>query len=208
MKTETNFPEVIEKFDKILERGLCNGIGSPDGQMCIEAAISQAMGLPFGDDPECVAPAVRAYKIRLNDAYGWASPQSRAIALRNIGIAQIGSRGTVDEVEFVKRLAEKTIRVLIPKLFREIFKDDSPTSVKCREAADRCEAEGGPARYAAADADADAAAAADAARYAAAAAADDAAGEKYLVLSAELALEVLRELKSPGCDWIDFQKEK
>jgi hypothetical protein len=105
---EIDFPNVIEKFDKILERGLCKGVGSPDGQMCIEAAITQALGLPFNDNPECVAPAVRAYKIRLNDAYGWASPASRAVALRSIGIAQIGSKGVVDDVEFAKRIAEKT----------------------------------------------------------------------------------------------------
>ncbi len=227
-----DFPTIIPKFDAILKRGLCAGVGKPDGQMCIEAAITQAMGLPFNDQPECVAPVVRAYKIRLNDAYGWASPQSRAVALRNLGIAQLGSKGLVDEQEFVKRLAEKTIRVLIPKLFRAVL----TKFPKCLEAADRCEKEGtrdaaayaayaaayaataaADASYAAATAATAAADAADAAAYAAyaaayasataATAAADAAKsdrEEYLRLSAELALEVLTELKSPGCEWLDW----
>lgn len=39
-----NFPEVIEKFDTILERGLCSGIGDRNGQMCIEAAGCEWLG--------------------------------------------------------------------------------------------------------------------------------------------------------------------
>ena len=214
-----DFPVLIPKFDKILERGLCSGLGAADGQMCIEAAITQCLGLPFGDNPSCVTPAVRSYKIALNDKI-WSSPQARAAGLRNLGIAQIGSAGVVDDSEFLRRLAEKTIRVLIPALFRELF-PDKPALLAV---ADRCEKEGTKeaAREArrlaaAADADADAysaayaaAAAADAAADAAANAAADAAAkprtDKYLLLSASLALDVLRELKSPGCEWLDWKE--
>src|SRR3990167_2724810 len=122
-----DFPTIIPKFDKILERGLCGGVGKPDGQMCIEAAITQAMDLPFNDAPSCVSNAVRRYKIKLNDSSYWTSPESRARGLRNLGIAQIGSEGVVDDAEFTKRLAEKTIRVLIPTLFRERF----PENARC-----------------------------------------------------------------------------
>ena len=211
MKTDIDFPSVIQKFDAILTRGLCSGIGKPNAQMCIEAAITQALGLPFSDDPECVARAVRRYKIAINDSAHWKSPASRAEALRDIGIAQIGSRGVVDDREFAKRLAAKTARVLIPALFRDMLSHDA----RCMAAADRCEREGTvealrEATYAATYA-------ADAATYAATAAADaataataaDAAAaakkdpEKYLRLSVSLALDVLRELKSPGCAWIE-----
>jgi hypothetical protein len=221
---QIDFPAVIEKFDEILKRGLCVGVGKPDGQVCIEAAIAIALGLPFNDAPECVAASVRRYKIKLNDSPKWRSPQSRAEALRSIGIAQIGSKGVVDDKEFVKRLAEKTIRVLIPMLFRERFTNNAA----CLAAADKCEKEGSTvaargARTAAYAADAaayDAADAADAAYAAYAADAADAAyaayaadaadaasrrasdPEKYLRLSAFLALEVLRELKSPGCAYV------
>jgi hypothetical protein len=242
LSTAIDFKGVIEKFDKILERGLCVGVGRADGQMCIEAAITQAMGLPFNDEPACVSAAVCRYKIRLNDSLRWKSPESRAKGLRDLGIAQIGSAGVVEDREFSKRLAEKTIRVLIPTLFRDLkVTRENP---RCMAAADRCEKEGSyeaarearaaAAAYADADAaaaaaayadaaaaaaayadaayaDAYAAAAADAAyaaAYAAAAAAyaDADAAEKYLLLSASLALEVLRELKSPGCEWVEVSQ--
>jgi len=240
--TPIDFQTIIPIYDAILSRGLCAGVGQRDGQMCIEAAICAALGLPHGDNPECVAPAIRAYKITLNDA-PWSTPEARASGLHDIGLAQIGSRGVVDDMEFSNRLAEKTIRELIPKLFREMLADYPA----CLAAADRCESEGtataaraaaeaaeAAARAARATAEiaacateatawaaeavvwaascaARAAAAAEAAiwytgtAWAARAATEAtawAAGDAYLLLSAKLALEVLRELKSPGCEWI------
>jgi hypothetical protein len=236
-----NFDIVVPKLDAILARGLSLGLGMRDGQMCIEAAICAALDLPHGDDPGCVDPAVRAYKIRLNDSSRWRSPRSRAEGLRDLGIAQLGSRGVIRGDVFVARLAEQTIRVLIPTLFREIF----PNRPACLAAADQCEREGtreagwearkaadvafasdsaaARASFAAAAAtyaaDAATAAAADAAAaaYAAYAASDvdaasaaDAASasmsERYLRLSASLALGVLRDLKSPGALWLDAQR--
>jgi hypothetical protein len=235
----------IKKFDEILARGLSQGLGNPEGKVCIEAAICMTLGLPHGDDPGCVSSAVRSFKISLNDRL-WSSPKARAIGLRDLGIAQLGSRDTVSDTKFTIRLAKKTIRTLIPTLFREIF----PENKSCLDAALRCEIEGtSAAAYAAADAAsvasfaahvaaayaaADAAsvasfaahvaaayaaayaaahAVADAAAYAGAASVADSAayaaeavnadrstktGDKYLILVANLALEVLRELNSPG----------
>ena len=145
--------ETIKKFDAILSRGLCQGVGSRDGQMCIEAAVCAALDLPHGDDPDCVDSAVRSFKIALNDS-NWSSSKTRAKGLRDLGIAQIGSRGVVDGLEFSKQMAEKTTRVLIPALFREVFSANQD----CLNAAKRCEEEG--TRAAAARAAAAAAAAA------------------------------------------------
>jgi hypothetical protein len=236
--SKLNWPLVIEKFDEVLSRGLCTGVGKPDGQMCIEAAICYSLDLPFGDDPECVARSVRAFKIRLNDS-NWSSPEARAKGLRELGIAQIGSRGVVDEKEFAKRLSEQTVRQIIPALFREVF----PGNKELLEAALRCENEGtrvaadaaalaahaadatasaadaadaaawaadatasaADAADAATDATASAADAADAAAWAASAAdaATDATKEdKYLILSATIALQILKDMKSPGCKWL------
>jgi mannose-1-phosphate guanylyltransferase len=126
--------------------------------------------------------------------------------------------GVVDDKEFSKRLAEKTIRVLIPKLFRELFSGNDALL----KAAERCEKEGtqeAAARAAAeaaawaarAAAEAAARAAAEAAAWAARAAAEAAAWaaaraaaraanpDAMLLLSAKLALDVLKELNSPGC---------
>jgi hypothetical protein len=206
----------VEKYDSIIEKGLCKGLGSRNDNdtMCIEAAICYALDLPHSDDPKCVADAVRRYKIALNDK-NWSSKTARAKGLRDLGIAQLGSKGVVNDAEFITLLAEKHIKVLIPKLFREIF----PLNQSCLDAADRCEVEGSKDAVANAAAAANAANAAyaayaanyanyaaNAANYAANAAnyANYAAGknDEYLILSASLCLEVLRALKSPGCQYV------
>jgi hypothetical protein len=142
--------------------------------------------------------------------------------MRGLAIAQLGSRGTIDGDEFVRRLAEATIRVLIPKLFR----DAAIASAELLAAADRCEREGtleaarvpsrataaayaSEATYAAAYAAAaaweasEAAEAAEAAAEAADWAAEAAWSVDYLRLSASLAIEVLRELDAPGIRLMD-----
>ncbi len=229
--TQFDWPTIVARFDEVLARGLCIGVGERNGQMCIEAAICAALDLPHGDDPACVTRSVRSFKIALNDAQ-WSSPQARATGLRALGIAQIGSRDVVDDQEFSLRLAEKTIRHLIPRLFREI----APNNEAMMAAADRCEREGSKeaagaaaraaeaawatraaaeaaawaaeaawAAWAAAEAAEAARAAEAAARAAAEAAARAASTDVYLLLSAALALETLRELGSPGCAWLDAE---
>ena len=190
----------IKKYDEVIARGLCSGVGKSDGQMCIEAAICYALDLPHGDDPGCVTKAVRQYKIELNDAR-WSSDNARAAGLRDLGIAQLGSLEVVNDIAFSTLLAEKTIRVLIPQLFRDIFTDPELLAV-----ADTCESEGSiqsanAAASAAASASyAAASAATNAATNAASYAATNAARDKYLILSADLCMQCLAELKSPGIE--------
>jgi hypothetical protein len=109
----------------------------------------------------------------LNDAR-WSSPQARAKGLRDLGLAQLGSKGVVSDQEFARLMAEKTIRVILPKLFRLVMANDKDVMA----AVDRCEREGTGE-----------AATAEAAAW---------AGDEFLILSASLALETLRELNSPG----------
>ena len=176
----------VNLYDSILAQGLSAGIGEREKRVCIEAAICQVLGLPHGDDPQCVAPAVRAFKIALNDKH-WSSPQARAKGLRDLGLAQLGSIDTINSAQFAKRLSEQTIRILIPTLFRELFSGN----LKLLAHADRCEKEGTPtAAYDAADA------ATNSAAYATTAAAY--AADKYLILSAKIALAILKEMGSPG----------
>src|SRR5437773_717890 len=107
-----DFITVIPKFDAILKRGLKRGGGNEVGTVgCIENAVCEALGLPYSDNPGCVTPAIASYKRHLNDK-GWSSNDARAKGLRDIGIAQIGSNGIVDDKEFARRLADKTARVL------------------------------------------------------------------------------------------------
>jgi hypothetical protein len=163
-------------LDNYLNRGLSAGVGDADKQVCVEAAICLALGLPLGDDPPCVAPAVRAFKIALNDG-PWSSPEARAAGMRALAYAQIGTRGQLDEKKWVTRVAELTIREVLPPILREIGLEKE---------AKRCELEGTPEA-------AWAAAAARAAEAAWAAAAARAAADKYLLISADLALRALEE---------------
>jgi hypothetical protein len=196
----------VAKFDSILARGLSRGIGEKGGQACIEAAVCETLGLERGDNPKCVADSVRKFKMALNDAC-WSSASARAAGLRSLGLAQLGSLGAVNDAEFTQRLREKTIRVLIPRLFREVFPNDKD----CLDAALKCEQDGtADAACAAYAAGCDAtptaingaiyiAYVAGYATYAAAYVVDGAhVDDTYLLLSAALALEVLRELSSPG----------
>ena len=109
--------ELAIRVRDTVAHGLVSGVGQPEpGQMCVEAAVCYAMGLPHGDRPTCVAPSVRAYKIGLNDA-NWSSPQVRAKGMARVAIAQLGS-DSIDERAFVSELALQTIRQILPLALR------------------------------------------------------------------------------------------
>ena len=161
----------VARFDAILARGLSKGVGKRDGQMCIEAAICTVLGLPHGDDPDCVPESVRSFKVALNDA-NWSSPEARAAGLRDLGLAQLGSKGVVSDESFAQAIALKTVQVLLPTLLLEIF----PNDAKFAAIADRCaKATDLQSAASAAEAAASAAAKAASASWAAEAAAEAAA---------------------------------
>src|SRR4051812_25945436 len=98
--------EVAQKVLTAVDAGLVKGVGKPKpGQMCVEAAVCYALGLPHGDDPDCVSRALRSLKIRLNDS-SWSSDAARAKGLRRLAVAQLGSRVAIDDQEFAKHAAE------------------------------------------------------------------------------------------------------
>lgn len=81
---QTITSDIARKVLEIVDAGLSKGVGVPKpGKMCVEAAVCFAIGLPHGDDPQCVAPTLRAFKIRLNDSQ-WSSNMARAKGLRRI----------------------------------------------------------------------------------------------------------------------------
>ena len=74
--------EIATKVRDTVDAGLVSGIGHPiPGQMCVEAVVCFALGLPHGDNPACVSPVLRRLKISLNDRH-WSSPAARAAGLR------------------------------------------------------------------------------------------------------------------------------
>lgn len=157
---------------EVVDAGLCAGLGQPKpGQMCVEAAVCFALGQKHGDEPECVAASVRAFKIGLNDA-NWSSKAARAAGMRKLAIAQLGSKETLDEQKFAKALAELTIRRLVPAALRAAASVNPAHAVALEAAAMVCETEGTEVSARAA---CSAARAADSAAYSAARAAAHAA---------------------------------
>jgi hypothetical protein len=178
--------KVVKKLISVVDAGLTEGQGEPTpGKMCVEAAVCYALGLPHSDDPPCVSRALRAVKIALNDG-PWSSDTARAAGMRNLAVAQLGTRDTLDDVAFTQKLAEMTIRKIVPRALRYAAKihHQELHRAAMEEAAKKCEAEGSSyAASAASDAASDAASAASyaasdaasAASYAASDAASDAA---------------------------------
>lgn len=206
MKTEVT-KDHARKIVELLRHGLVQGVGKPEpGKMCVEAAVCYALGEPHGDEPSCVGAAVRAYKIRLNDA-AWPSDKDRAEGLREIAVAQLGS-DILDQREFAKRVALKTIQQILPIAFRAAAyavpshaEALSGAAVACELATDLM-----GARKAALEGR-DKARAANAADAAADAADADAARKtarlNALHLAASIGVAVLKEMGCKGCEWLD-----
>src|SRR6185312_2125454 len=153
--------------------GLCHGAGDGKSSVCLEQAVALCAGLPLTDHPDsCVSRAVSAFGRRLND-HRWSSPAARSAGLRAFAFAQLGTAGKLNELTWVKRVAELTIREIVPTAFRKVaaLPRLSAHREKLEAAAKKCEDEGTEASAREAR---DAAAAAAAAAYDAAAA-DDAA---------------------------------
>ncbi len=136
--------DVVTKLLDVVDAGLVNGVGRPvPGQMCVEAAVCYALGLPHGDDPQCVEPSLRSLKIRLNDS-NWSSKEARAKGLRRLAVIQLGSKDHLDAKEFTTHCAMLATKTCVPAALRaaaSIHKD--PKHVQAlREAANRCEIEG------------------------------------------------------------------
>ena len=176
---------IARKVRDTVDAGLVLGRGKQvAGQMCVEAAVCFALGLPHSDHPPCVGAAVRSYKIKINDA-NWSSRAARARGMRRVAIAQLGS-DAIDQRAFADYVCIEGVKRILPIALRAVAKavpghaDAILATIPACEAAvtlDDARQAASASRKEAADADAanaaaDAAiAAANAAAYAAAAAA-------------------------------------
>ena len=157
-------------YERLCAAGMPAGLGDTE-RACVMACLNLACGGSLTDAAEspCVLPCAAKFAIRLNDAK-WSSGRARADGLHDLGLALLGT-ADVDKVEFVRRLAEGTIRRVIPPALR---------AAGLKKEATRCEEDGTresaaaavAADYVADYAYADAYAAAVAADYATAAAAN------------------------------------
>jgi hypothetical protein len=212
--------KLASKILALVDKGLCSGVGVPEpGKMCVEAAVCYAMNLPHGDEPPCVAPAIRALKIKLNDAI-WSTNEARAKGMRRLAIAQLGTAGKLDETEFKNRVVIMTINKIIPLALhaaaavhpKQKHKDAlEKHAQKCEtvsDAAARVAQDAARVAYAAeGDAEGDAASVAYAAARAArdaAYAADDATGDALLAFFAEEVVKILIDMEAEGAQWLDL----
>lgn len=93
----------VNRILGVLSYGLPSGLGEPEpGKMCVEAAISYAMGYDHNDLPYCVDSDVADFKIDINDNH-WSSNKARAEGLRAVAIAQLGSNA-LDDSAFVEEM--------------------------------------------------------------------------------------------------------
>jgi hypothetical protein len=178
--------QIVSKVLETVDAGLVSGLGIPKpGSMCVEAAVCYALGLPHGDDPQCVAPSVRALKIRLNDS-NWSSSFARAHGLRKLAVLQLGTKDALDEIEFAKRTTVFVVNVTLADLLELKYPEQAKACRKAKtleEAANAATYAANAATYAANAA----ASAADAATYAANAAASAADAATYAAAAATYA---------------------
>ena len=131
--------EVAAKVLSTVDAGLVSGLGKQKpGQMCVEAAVCFALGLPHGDNPPCVGRAVRAYKIRLNDSR-WSSDMARAKGMRRVAIAQLGSN-QIDQRAFVDYVVIQGVRRILPIAARSAAKRNPKRADAILGAVQACEA--------------------------------------------------------------------
>lgn len=127
-KTFTPTTRIVNKIISFCDAGLCTGMGGTDrfindtlrvapkkGAMCVEAAVWAATEddgkSDLNDHPTCVNDNLANFKIGLNDEKPFQNNKQRGDFLRRIAIAQLGthSKGyTFNFTKFEKRLKEIT----------------------------------------------------------------------------------------------------
>lgn len=119
---DRSLDEFLTTYSELLNRGLSCGISDSKGRVCIEAAVCLAMGeredlkdikpstlreTDLDDQPNCVDPEIASFKIEINDSYPGKSAKARAEALKELGIAQLGTRELKGVRKFGRMMREK-----------------------------------------------------------------------------------------------------
>jgi len=209
--------EFVNKINSLLDKGVTFGVSEDPkpGKMCVEQAVCYALGEEITDRPSCVGKEIRDFVTCLNDQE-WSSASARAEGMRGLAIAQLGSN-SLDQNEFLEKLSFTTITKLLPSMFRDLGEEKWEKEIKSLERAkDLKEAiktaydaievpydvsDAACAIYCAANVKyiKDGADAANTSRYAAYA---TKTGDKYFKMASHLAVEVLKDMKSPGCQFV------
>lgn len=223
--------KLLNLIDAGLTRGI--GHARP-GEMCIMACFNHVLGRQHGDNglQDCVGAAVRSFDIALNDS-DWSSKAARAQGMRRESIAKIGSN-QINQDKFSFLLSLRVAQQLLPAAFRDYaqyckteYKDQlTATADACAAAKTNADVSASLAsldslyklarlanldslsrlaRLASLDSLASLASLYKLARLDSLARLDKLARvDKHLAAIAEVAVQVLIELKSPGCAWLDL----
>jgi len=223
--------DLVNKIHCLLDKGVTPGLSKnpKPGEMCLEQAVCYALGEEVTNKPSCVGEHVRWFVVTLNNC-NWSSPSARAEGMRDLAIVQLGSN-FLDQNDFTENLRFAVIKKLLPSMFRDLGEEKWEKQIKSLEGAKDLEEarqaasaaakvaynssnDRSPTGIAARHADNAARDASvikkfyveDVAYLMAAGVATSAAygtktGDKYLKMVAHLAVEVLREMGSPGCQF-------
>jgi len=208
--------KLVNKIHSLLDKGVTSGLSKnlKPGDMCLEQAVCYALGEDvIRYNPSCVGKEVRGFTIYLNDA-NWSSDSTRAEGMRGLAIAQLGSN-SLNQKEFREKLSFAVLTKLLPSMFRDLGEEKWEKEIKSLEGANNLkEAKKTVSKAAYVDAHVVSSAtlyashavntasydsSAYTARYAAKA---TNTGDKYLKMAAYLAVEVLKDMKSPGCQFL------
>ena len=111
-KNHTVNEEVAREIKRLLGSGLGNRSGQKEGKMMAEPLICCARGLPHSYDSGCASEAVMGVLGALNSSSRWTSNQTRAKGLERLVIAQLETKDTLDDVEFLKQVTTMTIKTV------------------------------------------------------------------------------------------------
>jgi len=193
---------LVNKIHSFLDKGVTPGLSKDPkpGSMCLEQIVSYALEEEINDKPSCVGKQVRWFVVSLNDC-DWSSPSARAEGIRDLAIAQLGS-DSLNQDEFRDKLRFAVITKLLPSMFRDLGEEKWEKEIKSLEKVKVLE----EARKAARDALSNINYynspytdcnfinyAADVTK----------TGDKYFKMAAHLVIEVLKDMKSSGCQFLN-----
>ena len=119
--------ENINEALRLCSFGLVKGLGTGEpGDMCIEHIICQVFEGRKGDNPSCVSNEFNKAKISLNEC-NWSSNKARAEGMKYLLVAQIGSNALDDKIvrEHLRFLsAKKILPYIIQKHYDSLFTKD------------------------------------------------------------------------------------
>ncbi len=183
---------------------LSGGHSSRDEGVCLMEAVAWVAGEPHSDRPECTDPVLGAYGRAVND---FMTDEERRLLVPLVP-RLVGTAGNAAlSLRRAMLIVDGTVRQVVPLVLEAAgLSGDADKLRKLSPIVDKESAEAAAEAAEAAEAAADAAYAADADADAAydADADADAALDTSLATFAEDVVQILIDMKAPGCQWLEL----